>query len=100
MIFPFIPSGPPRTLVSLDVHPGYKYDVYARATAAHETAMTERIFCFTVPTEIDSCSFHLRNRGITVRGTNATIEFGGVQTSSFRCQHGDNEPEPCVFTAG
>ena len=71
----------------------------AVAYAGDETAQTEMIFDITIPTEVDSCSSHFKNRGITVEGTNATIEFGGVGTKSFRCQHCDDEPEPCVFMA-
>ena len=95
----FILAGPPRTLVSLEVFRGYNYNVVANATAGDERAMTEIPFDFTIPTDVNSCTSHLRNRGITYVGTSATIEFGGVKASSFTCQLCDDEPVPCAFTA-
>ena len=95
-----IPSGPPKVLISIDVVPGKQYTVEAIATAGSETVQTE-IFNITIPRGDDSCSSHPRNRSVTVNCRNATVEFGGVGTVSFRCQHmgHDNQPEPCEFEA-
>ena len=71
----------------------------ATATAGDESATTEMVFDINIPTDANSCTSHLRNHGITYEGTSATIEFGGVDASSFRCQLCDYDPVPCAFTA-
>ena len=54
----------------------------------------------TVPSGNNSCSAHLKNRGVTVEGNNVTVEFDGVgSVDFFDCRHmgRQNTPQPCMF---
>lgn len=69
----------------------YSIRVIARAGLERATSTVSVI----IPDDFETCTFHLVNRGITVSGDNATIEFGGIILDG-RCQLNDEQPTPCT----
>lgn len=66
-----------------------------------ETVKTESGITIYVPSNENSCSAHLMNRGVQVEGTNATVEFRGIGAGSFTCRHVGHQDQPtsCMFIA-
>lgn len=94
-----LPPGPPGVLVSIrPVVPGH-YAVRAIATTGDETFRTDS-FQINIPSDGNSCSAHFKNRGVSVVGNSATIEFdavGGKNSFSCREMSHQDHPETCAF---
>ena len=53
---------------------------------------------FVIPEDDETCTVHLINRGVTVRGDTATIEFGGFmigRVTGYSCQLDSQPSMPC-----
>ena len=73
---------------------------YIVAATGNTIAWTDT-FDIYIPYTNDSCSVHLINRGVTVEGRNATVEFDGVGANDFGCyleSHYPYQTEPCTFS--
>ena len=91
-------AGPPGTLVHHEITPG-QYAVRAIARAEGEVARTSTV-ALRVPKEDDSCAAHPINRGVTIEGNSASIEFSSVGGgSAFHCRYINDGRglEPCKF---
>ena len=68
---------------------------YTVAATGNIYARTD-LFDVNIPFTSDFCSAHLINRGVTVEGRNATVEFVGIGASEFECSLLGHQPEPCT----
>ena len=58
-----------------------------------------------LPPDTNECSVHLVNRGVSVSGTNATVEWQGTGPSRYRrvmkfnCRLDNTPASPCEYVA-
>ena len=85
------PGTPGEVSTIEDLAPG-TYQLRAIARAGAERAVATVIF--TIPSFPEICTVNLINRGVTVSGDTAIIEFGGFGPAfGYRCSL-DNGPPP------
>ena len=81
-----------------DLAPG-TYQLRAIARAGSERALAA--VTLTIPEDAETCTVHLINRGVTVSGDTATIEFGGFgRGTGYSCRLDNGPSTPCenVYT--
>ena len=95
----FPPLGPPgRETIISPVIPG-SYSVRAIVTTTDERIMVSSI-TVVVPGG-NACSAHLINRGVTVEGSSARVEFRGAGLggrAAFVCGVNGRQDHPCECT--
>ena len=76
---------PQRVCTPIDE--GASYLVRASVTSGEMSCFVRGVQIMA-PRGVDSCAAHLKNRGVTVEGDSARIEFGAIgSVDSFECQH-------------